>query len=269
MGRWAAWLAGIPKRIHTVHGFGFHEHQSWIPWIIHYSCELFTSFVTTHYICVSSHDIQTGIRRFPRFKNRHSLIRAAVDWEPFFKPAYTTTLPRDRFIFGTVACFKPQKNLFDLLYAFKKVYDQKPHVRLEIIGDGILRPEIESWITRNNLSDVITLHGWQHTVAPYLHTWDAFVLSSLWEGLPCAVVEARLCHLPVLAYNTGGIKDIIFHEKNGLLYPQKEWYNLADGMLTVARDANYAHKLQNYTDNLTEFRAEAMINNHIQLYEKI
>lgn len=268
MGRWAAFCAGIKKRVHTVHGFGFHEHQSWIPWFIHYALELVTSLITTHYICVSSHDIATGIKRFPRFANKHSLIRAAVDFKPFI-PARTTQLKNHEFTFGTVACFKPQKNLFDLLHAFKAVHTQKPHVKLEIVGDGILRPDIEAWINDNKLSQAITLHGWQHNVAPFLHQWDAFVLSSLWEGLPCAVVEARICKLPVLSYDTGGIHDIIFHEKNGLLYPQKEWYNLANGMLSVATNKNYANTLRTFNDELSDFQSDRMIQKHIELYQQM
>ena len=52
---------------------------------------------------------------------------------------------------------------------------------------------------------------------------NAFILTSLWEGLPCAVIEARLQKLPVLAYDTGGIHDVIFNGSNGFLYTPKEW----------------------------------------------
>ena len=52
-------------------------------------------------------------------------------------------------------------------------------------------------------------------------TWHAFVLSSLWEGLPCAIIEARLLKLPVLSYNTGGIHDVIINGENGFLYKQR------------------------------------------------
>lgn len=269
VGRWAAFFAGVKKRIHTIHGFGFHDYQKTVPWILNYGIELITSLVTTHYICVSSHDIATGIRLFPRFKQKHSLIRAAVNSEFFFIPAYEESENVNDFIFGTIACFKPQKNLFDLLQAFNNVYHKNPHVKLEIVGDGILRPSIEQWINEHNLSEAITLHGWQKNITPFLHRWDTFALSSLWEGLPCAIIEARLFKLPIVSYDTGGIKDVIIHGENGFLYAQKNWIGLAEGMTTLATNPKIAYKLSMYSDNLSEFNADKMVQNHITLYKNL
>ena len=209
IGRWAAWFAGIKKKVHTVHGYGFHTHQNITVWFSIYALELITSLITTHFVCVSSADIKQGIKLFPRFAKKSSIIRAAVPSQEFYIPARKVSEVQDKFVFGTVACFKPQKNLFDLLKAFKKVHYQYPQAHLELVGDGHLRRSLEAWIDHNGLNKAVTLHGWQHAVAPIMSTWNAFVLSSLWEGLPCAIIEARLLKLPVLSYNTGGIHDVI------------------------------------------------------------
>ena len=112
LGRWAAFFAGITTRIHTVHGYHFHDHQPRFVWLISYLLELFTSFITTHYICVSSTDAQEGKKLLPGFSKKYSLIRAAVDWQQFYLPARTTQMDTDTmFVVGTVACFKKQKNL--------------------------------------------------------------------------------------------------------------------------------------------------------------
>lgn len=270
IGRWAALFARIPIRIHTVHGFSFHNHQPKIIWAIHYALELFTSIITTHYICVSSADNATGTRLLPGFKNKQSLIRAAVQ-EAFYTPAQeadffpTSGKP---FVFGAVACFKPQKNIFDLLHAFAYVYERNQNVRLEIIGDGQLRPAIETWIKNNGLEKIIILHGWQADVAPHMLTWHAFVLSSLWEGLPCAVVEARLLKLPVLSYATGGISDIVKHDRNGLLFQQKALFDLAQGMLQLSRSPGLHNRLRSYSDTLEQYSYPQMIAQHKQLYAK-
>lgn len=272
LGRWAAFFAGIKIRIHTVHGYGFHPHQSWIPWLVTYTLELVTSFITTHFVCVSSADVKVGLKLFPQFAHKHSIIRAAIDWEQFYIPACKAlpTLPTTQpFIFGTIACFKPQKNLFDLLYAFKTVHAQNTNTRLEIIGDGAQRTKIERWLTENNLTDIVTLHGWQDRVAPIMFTWHAFVLSSLWEGLPCAIVEARMLQLPIISYDTGGIQDVVHHGNNGLLCTQKAWHTLAHNMLTILNNPELYKKLSTYQDNLSDFSNTHMIQKHVALYRKL
>ena len=202
VGRWAALLAGVRYRVHTVHGFGFHDHQSWLVWLPIYGLELLTSFITTHFVCVSDRDRQTGARLFPFFRRRSSIIRAAVAWDEF--AVGKDTRQSTPWVIGAVACFKPQKNLFDLLAAFKQVHQTlvqwgEPAPRLEIIGDGPQRPALEAWIKSAGLQDSVVLVGWQHNVADWMRTWHLFALSSLWEGLPCSVVEARLSQLPVVA----------------------------------------------------------------------
>lgn len=272
MGRWAAFFSGVKQRVHTIHGYAFHTHQNYFIWFSIYFLELITSVITTHFICVSSEDVKIGIKLFPNFAKKHSIIRAAVDWQQFYKPAHKATpfpVHKNPFIFGTISCFKKQKNLFDLLEAFKIVQQKSPYVQLEIIGDGTLRPQIEQWIQQHKLEDKIILHGWQDKVAPIMLHWHTFVMSSLWEGLPCAVVEARLLKLPVLSYKTGGIKDIITHKKNGLLYKQFDIKGLADGMLCIAQDKKMFATMQEYKENLNDFRDNQMIEQHIELYKKI
>ena len=267
LGRWAAFCAGIKKRVHTVHGFGFHPYQNKLGWSINYALELFTCFITSHYICVSSYDVKKGIKLLPRFAKKHSIIRAAVD-ENSFKPAQKITSDYAKlFTFGTVACFKRQKNLFDLLYAFKECHQKNPHIKLEIIGNGQYRTAIEQWIHHNNFKQQIILHGWQKNVTSFMQTWDAFILSSLWEGLPCAIVEARLLKLPVLCYDSGGIHDVIYHGQNGLIYKPKDWQELAKGMLQISQDKLLQSTLQNYQDDLSDFTLTTMINKHLDLYK--
>jgi len=270
LGRWAAFFAGIRTRIHTIHGYAFHEHCSYFLWISIYLCELFTSFITNHFICVSSKDARTGITYFPQFAKKHSIIRAAVDYESFHNPNRIIIIKKNTpFVFGTISCFKPQKNIFDLLQAFKSVYKQNNNTRLEIIGDGLLRPAIETWIHTHSLEHVIVLHGWQNTVIPYMKKWHAFTLTSLWEGLPCAVVEARLLKLPVISYDTGGIADIIFHQKNGLVYAQKKWDCLANGMLYLTQNKVLFQRMNSHKDHLEDFDHNIMTHQHKKLYQEL
>jgi len=272
VGRWAAFFARTKKRVHTVHGYAFHSHQNKISWFIIYFFELITSFITTHYVCVSSEDVKTGIKLFPKFAKKHSIIRAAVDWQQFYVPArQATPFPEVRkpFIFGTISCFKKQKNLLDLFKAFELAYSKNPNVRLEILGDGELRPEFEKWIKDRYFDKKIILHGWQEKVSPFMLEWNAYVMSSLWEGLPCAIIEARLLKLPVLCYNTGGIHDVIINGENGFLYKQGHWQQLAHGMLAVSENKYLYKKLQDFQEDLSDFNNQQMVKQHLQLYQKL
>jgi len=270
LGRWAAFFAGVKKRMHTIHGYAFHEQQPYPIWLAIYLIELMTSVITTHYVCVSSADVKTGMRLFPGFANKHSIIRAAIDWEQFYVPAPLDPVhpePVEGFIFGTIACFKPQKNIFDLLKAFAHVYHHNNNVTLEIIGDGAQRKEIEAWIKNNHLQKQILLHGWQDKVAPIMLSWHAFTLTSLWEGLPCAIIEARMLKLPVLCYDTGGIHDVIIDGCNGFLFKKGSWQELAQKMLELTRNKSLYTKLHDHMDDLRDFQTNLMIDQHLELYK--
>jgi glycosyltransferase involved in cell wall biosynthesis len=265
LGRWAAWAAGITHRIHTVHGFALHEHQSWTSWILVWLCEQLTLGVTTRFVCVSERDRALGSRLFWGFNQRATLIRAAVE-DRLFIPTQRAPQP-ETFTIGTVSCFKPQKNLIDLIDAFAEVYARNTGARLEIVGDGTERSRIENRIIEHGLIDVVTLHGWRHDVPEIMAHWDCFALSSLWEGLPCAVVEARLMKLPVVAYATGGIPEVIQDGVNGYLIPQKNRHLLAERLHALSVERELCRKLAHYHDTLDAFSAHSMHQAHREIYD--
>ena len=286
VGRWAAFFAGSKHRVHTIHGYGFNDHQPKIIWTIIYLLELITSFITTHFVCVSQKDAETGKKLFPFFAHKYSLIHAAVDYNKFYQPARpvkklwqaarrisedqeNSPEKKELITFGTISCFKKQKNLFDLLNAFNLVHAKHTNTRLEIIGGGIQRPLIESWIIQHNLINAVKLHGWQSNIVPLIQPWHALVMTSLWEGLPCTVVEARLSKLPVISYTTGGIPEVIMHKKNGLLYEQKDWNGIAQGMITLIEHPHLYRQMAEYPDNLEMFKNRTMVHKHINLYKSL
>lgn len=276
-GRWAAFFAGIKPRVHTIHGFGFHNNQNVFVWLITYILELITVPITSHFVCVSHQDAKTGISLFPWFGKKYSVIRAAVDFGQFYTEKSIRICvedhPKQPFTIGTVSCFKEQKNLFDLLQAFLLVHSSCRadgiHVKLAIIGDGHLRPAIEQWIAAHHLNQDITLLGWQQNVAPFLRTWDIFAMSSLWEGLPCAIVEARLCKLPVVCYNVGGIAEVVFDQKNGFLIEPHNWQLLAQKIESLIRNKQLLASQSLFEDNLNAFDTQTMVAMHAQLYAQL
>lgn len=272
LGRWAAFFSGTKTIIHTIHGFGFNNYQSKSKWNTIFWMEYLTSLITTHFICVSQKDRKFGICRFPNFKQKSSIIRAATEWGNFSIPTSTPT-KSSSFIIGTISCFKPQKNIFAILNAFKLLHQNsnqkyKQQIKLQIIGDGILRPQIVQWINQNKLTKQIDLLGWQKDVKTVIKNWKIFVLSSLWEGLPISIIEARICNLPVVAYDVGGISEVILNEKNGFLIPPNNFHALYERLKILIESKKLRKKMSRYRDNLNEFGNTVMIDKHINLYKK-
>lgn len=272
LGRWAAFFAGVPTIIHTVHGFAFHEHQNKLLWLIIFCCEWATAFITDHFVVVSSNDQATGSKLLPWFKKNNTVIRAAAFTTP--KPTFTRELrafgdAERPCIIGTTSCFKPQKNLKDLIQIFSTlVATTSRNIRLEIIGDGQQRPELEKLVQDLRIADLVTFAGWQSDISPWLERWDIFALTSLWEGLPCAVIEARLFNLPVIAYNTGGIHDAIATDLNGALINQHDQKSFVEYVQKCLNDAAFYNRLAHHADDLEAFRIATMVNEHIRLYKK-
>ncbi len=258
IGRFAGLLAGVKTRIHTIHGYAFHPYQNKLVWLSFYLIELINSLITTHFICVSQSDLEAGCELFPNFKLKSSLIRAATTGpvQPL-RPVKSTG-----FTIGTIANLKPGKNLFELLRAFKLAQKSYPNLKLEIIGDGPLGPAITEQIKKLNLTEQVKLLGWVPNPQIYLQNWQTFVFTSLWEGLPCAVVEARALNLPILAYQVGGIPDLILPEQ---LYPIGSWSKLADG---IKKHYLQIPKLHPPT-LLPEFYTAKMALDHINLYKEL
>lgn len=102
----------------------------------------------------------------------------------------------NKFVIGNVGNMLYQKNQLFLIDAFQEVVKKDENTVLVIIGDGILRPEIESRVQRYGLSDRVLLLGRVDASDGYMSAFDVFALPSVFEGMPIVSVEAQCAHLP-------------------------------------------------------------------------
>jgi glycosyltransferase involved in cell wall biosynthesis len=127
-----------------------------------------------------------------------------------------------------------QKGIEHLLYAASTM---KTRAHLDIVGDGAHRQAMEQLASNLGLSSRITWHGQlsQSKLAPLYQRTSALVVPSVDEGLGLVAVEALLCETPVVAFDSGGLREIIQHEKTGVLVPPGDRTALAaalDDLLT-------------------------------------
>ena len=94
-------------------------------------------------------------------------------------------------------------------------------------------------------------------------------MSSLWEGLPCTVVEARLSKLPVVAYDVGGIYEVIQDGENGFLINPGNWKELCAKLKLLVNDDGLYKKISLHQDDLLDFSNEVMVKKHLDLYKSL
>lgn len=198
LGRWAAWWAGVPLILHTVHGFGITPAQpNWLQQLL-IMVERITGWITTHWVVVAAIDEGRG-RRWGLFNANVSVIRPGIDPRPFQQrpdPAARQRLreefgagPDERLV-GMVACLKPQKAPEDLVAVAELVCSRMPNTKFVLIGDGALRPRIQTLIDERGLHERVRLAGWRRDVDRAMGSFDALLLTSHWEGLPRVMLEA-------------------------------------------------------------------------------
>ncbi len=127
---------------------------------------------------------------------------------------------------------KEQKAHEDLLEAFAILCRELADCRLLVLGEGLLRSQLESQITELELQDMVRLPGFDPNPYPYLTYADLFVLSSRWEGLGNVIVEALSVGVPVVSTDCpSGPSELLADGEFGLLAEVGDPTALAEGML--------------------------------------
>lgn len=147
------------------------------------------------------------------------------------------------FVIGTVAVFRKQKRLDLWLEAASRVAATFENASFLIVGDGPERPLVEEAIARHGLSGRVILPGLESCVLPYYCAMDAFFMSSDFEGLPVALLEAMACELPVVSTTAGGIGEVIQNPEQGLLAEKGDVDALVAHLCSLCREPESARVL--------------------------
>jgi len=244
LGRVAAARAGVPRIVHTLHGFPWHDFQSAPVRQTYISTERRLSRITDVYLAVGTGVAVEALRR--RVARPDQLVTIGPAVEPTsvtVSPASRARararleLPQDATVIGTVGRMDFQKAPEVMLEALHRM--TVPAV-LVWVGGGPLIEETARRARSLGIEDRVLLLGNRDDVAELLPAFDVFTMSSRYEGLPCAIVEAQGCGVPVVATSVNAVPDVVVPGVTGLLVAPEDPGQLAravDHALTHPRQA--------------------------------
>lgn len=179
-------------------------------------------------------------------------------------------IPSDAFVVGTVAVFRFQKRLDLWLEVFQKIIEKEERVYGIVVGAGPLQAAIEEKYQSLGLQGRLFFVGLQTEVKPYYAAMDAFMMTSSFEGLPIALLEAMSMECAIVSTDAGGIKEVVRNEEDGKLVGVAEWAHLAEKVLDLHEDAGELSRLQQAARTRVQaiFSMQAMVANLEKEYQK-
>ncbi|HEY5750356.1 MAG TPA: glycosyltransferase family 4 protein [Chryseolinea sp.] len=198
------------------------------------TANLLTMNALSEVIAVSD-DVAESIRKFkPRLKAPLRTILNGVNDE-HFRPGLVSDqevrqahgIPADAPVVGTIAVFRFQKRLEVWLEVAAEILKRCPTAHFIIVGDGPLKSQVLKKRTALGLEAHVHFPGVKTEVRPYLAAFDIYMMSSVFEGLPIALLEAMAMECAIVTTDAGGIKEVIRHELDGLLCTTDEPMKLA------------------------------------------
>lgn len=238
-------IYGIPV-VNTCHGISFNDEQySFLKRLME---KFFLKYAGLGKIIAID---TTGLQTLKNAKMKNiAYVPNGIDLERF-RDRIDKNDPVFKFLF--VGRLEKQKGLVYLLEAAGILKDKKDF-RIIIIGGGSETEYLMRYTLNSGLGDIVDFKGKvdeQTLISNYMEC-DAFVLPSLWEGMPLTLLEAAAAGMPVIASNVGGISAIFDHEQNALIIVPKDAEALSDAMLKLICDCKLRERLGKNARKLAE-----------------
>lgn len=159
-------------------------------------------------------------RLFPKFNNRIVTVPIGIE-EMTGKETESNPLQNaSRPALVHVGGFTFEKNHVRLIEIFEGICKKQPNATLHCIGSGPLKQQIEDLVKQKGLEQRVQLYGFRNDAMQFIQHADALLLPSIIEGLPGVILEAFYCKTAVVAYDVGGIGEVVINNKTGRLVPK-------------------------------------------------
>jgi len=289
LGRIAAWCAGVPIIIHTIHGLPFFPYQNKFMNFITVNLERITALFTDKIITVCDNMAKKAHKAKVAPLNKFLTIYSGMALDEFLKVKENKKLKEtlgikdNELVIGKIARLFELKGHRFLLKSAKEVIAQFPNTKFLLIGDGILKDKLEKQALDLGIADKIIFTGLvpREKIPDYISIMDIVVHVSLREGLARAIPQALACGKPIISFNIDGADEIIRNGQNGFLLPapnmsEEEWDSydctqLTSSILKLLQNDNLRKKMGDEGRKVVDpiFRAEYMVEKIDDLYKKL
>lgn len=219
-----------------------------------------TSFV----ISVSNHSKQDFLALFPFMSETIEVIPIGIEL------SVSAGLKKEENYLLHVGGFTFEKNHVGLIRIMKRLVQIKPAMQLWLIGNGPLWETTRKLVYESGLQNNVKFLGYQNDVMLYMRGACALILPSIIEGLPGVILEAMYCRTPVVAYNVGGISELVKDEETGWLVEAEDEEGFASAIQEVLRKTDQDIILENaFTMVVSRFDNRSICKRFLKVYETV
>ena len=256
----AALIAKVKACVHTVHTVAEKERQpKKLQCFFYHRCGVTPVGLSPL--------VKESIERFYRLPGeRVPMVYNGIDISNVVrKETYQTG---EVFKFLHVGRFASPKNHANMIKAFDQLHRKYPRTSLTLIGAGELYEEVREQISTLGLQDAVHAPGLMDNVMEQYPLFDAFILPSVYEGMPITLIEAMATGMPIAASAVGGVPDMLCHESNGLLCSPKA-ESIVEVMERLYLDEALREKLGRQAQADSErFTSKYMADAYMDIYTK-
>jgi glycosyltransferase involved in cell wall biosynthesis len=280
LGRLAAWLAGTPIIIHTLHGLVFHEYQPWLVnrawWAMQKACMPLTDYFITVSDVVGQRAVETGIVSAHKISTIYNGME--LDWflDADFDPISIKRelgIPTDALVVGKIARMVPVKNHEQLLESAPHIIAQHPNIRFLLVGDGPLIEHLRDRANRMGISNHIVFTGLvaRERIPELLSVTDLLVHTALYEGMPRVFAQALAMGKPCVAFDADGASELIVPGETGYLVRPGDTVGLAAAVNQLLEDPQLRAQMGQAGRRRVDpaFRADTMVQQIDAVYQEL
>jgi glycosyltransferase involved in cell wall biosynthesis len=177
----------------------------------------------------------------------------------------------DELVVGSVGRLTYEKGHEFLLKSMPKVLESFPRTKFVLVGDGQLKLKLENLAKELEISQTCMFLGFRDDIPQVLSSFDVFVLPSIMEGHPIAILEAMAMAKPIVASDINGIREQIENRRTGLLVPPGDPQALAKAINQMLKDRNKARKMgieaRKRVDEMYDIKRQVAL--HEEVYKEI